>query len=224
VRHGSLGRLRQGANKVKIDIPRLAAANQAIVLHTGDGSVWAGILTRNLQQDAIQRIDPNGTGTAKLVGTIPVHSGLIDFGIDSGTLWILDQRDMLQGVHLKTVKTGATVHEQITDDPQHIAVGDGAVYITRAASNTLLEVNPFTLKKTVLGTTGAFPTALAVHGRDIWVLGQNDGTVTHFDRDDGRVGEPMPVCPNPYAVAADAKGAWIACVNGWVVRVTAPSG
>ena len=105
VRHGSLGRLRQGANKVKIEIPSLAGANQAIVLHTGDGSVWTGILTRRLQQDAIQRIDPNGSGTAKIVGTIPVRSGLIDFGIESGTLWILDQRDMLEGVRLKT---GAT--------------------------------------------------------------------------------------------------------------------
>jgi hypothetical protein len=76
----------------------------------------------------------------------------------------------------------------------------------------------------VLGTTGAFPTALAVHGRDIWVVGQNDGTVSHFDRDDGRIGDPMQVCPNPYAIAADAKGAWIACVNGWVVRVTTPAG
>src|SRR5262249_42391879 len=155
---------------------------------------WTGIITSG--QDTIHRIDPHGD-KAKVVGSIPVDSGLIDFGIDSsGVLWILDQRDMLRGVRLRT---GATVHEQLTDDPQHVAVGDGAVYITRAASNTLLKVNPSTLKKTVLGTTGAFPTALAVHGHDIWVLGQNDGTVTHFDRDDGRIGEPQQVCPNPYA-------------------------
>jgi hypothetical protein len=109
---------------------------------------------------------------------------------------------VLRRTHLKN---GKRVGEFLINNPQQLAVGDRAVYVTRARSNTLLKVNPYTLKKTVLGTTGAFPTALAVHGRDIWVLGQNDGTVTHFDRDNGRIGEPQQVCPNPYAVAADAK-------------------
>ena len=223
----TLGRLRSGSTRVRLATDGLTnntAPGIPVLLDTGADSVWVGIKTTGAAiPDEVRRIAP-GPVHSKIIGGFAVPSGLLAMAVGDRAVWIVNARvPQLERVALST----GTARTVLLDAPQDVAAGADAVYVTEAGTaNELVEVDPATLRKTVLGATGAGPTALAVHGSDIWVVA-NDGTVTHFNAESGPIGTPERVCVQPFDVTADAEGAWIACVgsgHGEVVRVKAHAG
>jgi Protein kinase domain len=224
VKRRTLGRLRAGSTQIRLATDRLTdrtGPGIPVLLDTGADSVWVGVQTTGSGvPDQIERIE-TGPVHSKVIGGFPVPNGLLAMTVADRTVWIVNKlAPQLERFVLRTGSTRAVT----LDAPQDVAAGSHAVYVTEAGgTNELVEVDPVTLRKTILGATGLGPTALAVHGSDIWVVA-NDGTVTHFNAQSGTIGTPEHVCAQPFDVAADADGAWIVCVSGVVVRVKARAG
>ncbi len=216
---GTLSRMREGSGRATGRTPVLAGAppnSQAVFVTTGAGSVWVGIQTPGSQvPDLINRVTRSG----RVIRTISVPQGVLDMAVGYGAIWVINQhRQTLTRISLRS---GAARSVLLTGKPQRVALGAGQVWVTKGSTNVVIRLNPYTLSELVLGPTGNFPSAVAVDGNDVWVAGYNDGMLTRFDaRTNKSAGQSVYVCSTPFAIAADAHGAWVGCVDGSVVRVT----
>jgi len=142
-----------------------------------------------------------------------------------------------------------TKNALVADIPLHtkpaaIAYGAGGVWVATEHDATLLEIDPDTHGVTwTIGLGGGAPIALAIGGRNVWVL-SGTKTLFQFNGDTGQLvrkvaiggriragpftGQPSPylesTVPNPFVLAAGAGAAWIGYGGGVVSRVDAQTG
>ena len=81
-------------------------------------------------------------------------------------------------------------------------------------------MNPRTGNVIQIGV-GAHPEGIAAHADQVWVANYNDHTLTRISpRSSRRVGKPLRVAPNPYAIALNGDSLWVTCVGAnRVIRV-----
>ncbi len=153
----------------------------------GEGAVWA--LTSG---GAVWRIDSKSGHVVRisLPSTFPYHSGLVAIG--AGGVWVLhgapDCKPPLEpgtapdcSETLLTEVSPATNHPvrtvRLPFEPAGLAVGDGAVWMTRGSDDSLLRLDPVTGRVTGRFAVGRNPVGVAAGPRTVWVANSGDGTV-----------------------------------------------
>ena len=186
----------------------------------GEGAVWA--LT---SAGVVFRIDPKSGRIAKipLPSTFPAHTALIAVG--EGAVWVLHGppgcKPPLQwglapdcrGVLLTRIDpaTNHTVRTvTIPFEPAGLAVGDGAVWLSSGADDSVLRLDPATGRVTRRIAVGRNPVGIAVGPRAVWVANSADGTVSRIDPRTGKVTATITVAGRPLQIVVDADSAWVA--------------
>jgi YVTN family beta-propeller protein len=114
-------------------------------------------------------------------------------------------------VGLINPETNAIVAEvPVGATPSHLAVGDGAVWVTNADGDTVSRIDP--LKRTVVQTisVGSSPSGIAIGNGAVWVANSLDGTVSRIDPGTNKVVQPIDVGNGPGGIAYAAGSVWVA--------------
>jgi YVTN family beta-propeller protein len=101
--------------------------------------------------------------------------------------------------------------------PSAIALGDRAVWVANAQSNTVTQLDPGTGR--AMGTTSVAlrPRGIAVGGGAVWVSAFDDDVVSRVENGSSRT---IPVGDGPLGVAFGAGSVWVAnSLNGTVSRI-----
>jgi YVTN family beta-propeller protein len=112
----------------------------------------------------------------------------------------------------------------VGSEPAGIAVGQGGVWVTNIAENTVMRIDPRT--DTVVGNpiaVGKGPGGIAVGEGSVWVANNAEGTVMRIDPSSGEVlGSPISVGKLPVGVAV-GESVWVTDFVGKTVMRIDPS-
>jgi YVTN family beta-propeller protein len=113
----------------------------------------------------------------------------------------------------------------IGTNPNGVAAGAGAIWVTNADSHTVSRIDPATRTQRQTIDVGSEPEGVAF-GRDaVWVANGLDGTVTRIDPATNRVVQTIPVGNGPTGVAVGFGSVWVTNANdGTVSRIDPDSG
>jgi YVTN family beta-propeller protein len=94
--------------------------------------------------------------------------------------------------------------------PTHLALGEGAVWVTNADDNTVSRIDP--LKKIVVQTiaVGNSPSGITTGNSAVWVANSLDSTVSRIDPATSTVVQTIPVGNGPVGIAYAAGSIWAA--------------
>ncbi len=115
------------------------------------------------------------------------------------------------------VEVGAT--------PSHLAVGEGAVWVTNAGEGTVSRIDP--LKEDVVQTitVGSSPSGITVGNGAVWVANSLDGTVSRIAPDTNSVVQTIDVGNGPVGAAFGARSVWVANTgDNTISKIDAQSG
>ena len=94
--------------------------------------------------------------------------------------------------------------------PGGVAAGGGGIWISNAAHNRLVRVDPARTRIVGRIRVGRYPTAVAWGFGSVWVANNADGTVSRVDPRRGKVVATIRVGPHPTAIAVGEGGVWVA--------------
>ena len=109
--------------------------------------------------------------------------------------------------------------------PTHVAVGEGAVWVTNADGRTVSRIDP--LKRNVVQTiaVGSSPSGITTGNHAVWVANSLDGTVSRIDPGTNTVVQTIDVGNGPVGIAYAAGSVWVANTgDGTITRIDADSG
>jgi len=94
--------------------------------------------------------------------------------------------------------------------PNHIALGEGAVWVTNADNHTVSRIDP--LKRVVVQTitVGSSPSGITTGNGAVWVANSLDGTVSRIDPTTNMVVQPIRVGNGPVGIVYAAGSVWVA--------------
>ncbi|MBA3688841.1 MAG: hypothetical protein H0W81_08440 [Chloroflexi bacterium] len=114
---------------------------------------------------------------------------------------------------------------KLGDQPAGIAVGEGAVWVTNAGSNTVLRIDPNTHAVVDRIDVGLSPAGIAIGGGSIWVADSGARTVTRINEATAKVVATIAVGNGPTAVAFADDAVWVTNAgDGTLTRIDATSG
>jgi DNA-binding beta-propeller fold protein YncE len=74
-------------------------------------------------------------------------------------------------------------------------------------------IDPRTLRRTTVPTGGG-PTSVAAAPGTVWVVNNTESTLTRIDpATRRRVGEPVPVALNPFAIDVAGRSLWVTSIG-----------
>jgi virginiamycin B lyase len=202
----------------RIDVP--AGAHQLAV---GEGGVWVS------GRSAVSRVDPTAervTATVELGSPRGLAAG-------RGAVWVANGRDdgTLNRLDPERVRVSATIkvppHPEetlpIPQDPGHVAVGEGGVWVTDRRVGTVSRIDPGSNRVTLTkDRVGLDPTGLAIGEGHIWVV----STLSLHRVDPGeRFPDSFEVVDMPTGAAVGAGAVWVANFgNDTLVRIDPETG
>jgi YVTN family beta-propeller protein len=128
----------------------------------------------------------------------------------SGTARALSHVDA-NAVGLISSATGRISEEvPVGATPSHLAVGEGAVWVTNADDDTVSRIDP--LKRIVAQTisVGSSPSGITTGNGAVWVANSLDSTVSRIDPVTNTVVQTIPVGNGPVSIAYAAGSVWVA--------------
>ena len=130
------------------------------------------------------------SGQPEAGGTVQAHPNTVAV-LDSAT-----------GRMLGDVPVGA--------DPNQIAHGAGAVWVTNRQDGTVSRIDPKTLAVVQTIDVGPGPIGVSVGSGYVWVANSGAGTVSQIDPESNRVVRTVKVGNGPVAVVATSTAVWVA--------------
>ncbi len=109
--------------------------------------------------------------------------------------------------------------------PTHIAVGEGAVWVTNADGDTVSRIDP--IKRSLVDTipVGSSPSGITTGNGAVWVANSLDGTVSRIDPKTNTVVQKIDVGNGPVGIVYAAGSVWVANTgDGTITRIDADSG
>jgi YVTN family beta-propeller protein len=109
--------------------------------------------------------------------------------------------------------------------PTHVAVGEGAIWVTNADGDTVSRIDP--LKRSVVQTipVGSSPSGITTGKGFVWVANSLDGTVSRIDPTTNTVVQKIRVGNGPVGIAYAAGSIWVANTGDeTITRIDAGSG
>ncbi len=210
LRYGSRSLARSGP---PIALPPGTAATVA----TGERGVWVGSRSGRDGVDAqtVTRVDYRTSAFAR--APLIESDGVQDLTVGDGAVWVVGRR--VPVVTRIDVSSGARRRIRVGGDPQRIAIGGGAVWVSNDdGSVARIDLETRNLKRIGVGEE---PRGIAVGRGAVWVANSLDGTATRLDTKTGDVvGKPVRVGGNPSAVTVSGSTAWVSLLaDNAVARV-----
>ncbi|MFN8629800.1 MAG: hypothetical protein U0838_05585 [Chloroflexota bacterium] len=147
----------------------------------GYGALWAG----GCDDPAIWRIEP---ASGKVLATIPLSvPGLQDEGsvaAGEGGVWAISTDHQLIKVDPVSNKVAGTWPLPV--GAAAVRAGLGSLWVTVSDANQLLRIDPKRPSKQTEIAVGAYPRFLTIGAKAVWVMNQQDGSITRVSAD-GRV-------------------------------------
>jgi len=147
--------------------------------------------------------------------------------VTADTAWIAsgaDDRvlrvDMLTARVVASIPIAAVAQARVAS-PYAIAIGDGAVWVTDALSDSVSRIDPALNAVTATIKVGSRPTRLAIGEGGVWVLNAGGGTVTRIDPARNAVVATIPVGADATGIAAGLGSVWVS-VGGGPPHATSP--
>ena len=109
--------------------------------------------------------------------------------------------------------------------PTHIAVGEGAYWITDADADTVSRIDPATSAVIQTISVGNSPSGITTGNGAVWVANSLDGTVWRIDPKTNKVVQKIDVGNGPLGVVYAAGSVWVANTgDGTISRIDADTG
>jgi streptogramin lyase/predicted Ser/Thr protein kinase len=181
-------------------------------------SIWVGLITDTPGgPDMLAQVDRK---RGSITNEYPIPEGISSLATGDGAVWIASRR-FAQLLRFDPSKAGVTSRIRVGSNRAYgVAFGAGAVWVTSPQDDLLTRVDP-KRRDTTRIAVGRGPEGLDIRGDDVFVANSSDNTVTRIDaRSSQKVGEPIPVPVNPFAVSIEGNSVWVTCqpVNR-VVRI-----
>ncbi|HET8785748.1 MAG TPA: ABC transporter substrate-binding protein, partial [Candidatus Limnocylindrales bacterium] len=175
----------------------------------GDSSVWVA----NSLSGTVSRVDPKMN---RVVDTIRVGNAPNGIVHADSSIWVANTGDdTVTKIDVTTDRPLKPIDVAATE----LAVGDGAIWATDAATNHVARIDPSTGDLQSV-TVGNGPTGIAFASGSVWVANSLDGTVTRIDPETNAVAAVTTVGNGPTALAADRDGVWVSNqFDGSLVRL-----
>ena len=161
------------------------------------GSVW----TASCQDQKLVRIDPVKHKVSASIPTTVASDGEGQLAAAFGSIWISSGDGHLKRLDPATNKFIADIEVPALADA--LAAGAASIWLTDPVNSALVEIDPQT--NTVKSTTpvGPHPQFLATDADSVWVLNQDDGTVSRVNQADQSV----------VSIDAQSRGRDVGCIG-----------
>jgi YVTN family beta-propeller protein len=177
----------------------------------------AGVFTNDLHSrlwwlmNSDQGVRTLDLGAAHTVDGVAVtaDTAWIASGADDRVLRV----DMLTARVVASIPIAAVAQARVAS-PYAIAIGDGAVWVTDALSDSVSRIDPALNAVTATIKVGSRPTRLAIGEGGVWVLNAGDGTVTRIDPRRNAAVATIPVGADATGIAAGLGGVWVTVAGG----------
>jgi YVTN family beta-propeller protein len=104
--------------------------------------------------------------------------------------------------------------------PTHVAVGEGAIWVTSADDNSVSRIDPVTRTRVQTITVGSSPNGIAVGNHAVWVTNSLDGTVSRIDPATNQVVQRIDVGNAPVGIVYARGSIWVANTgDGTITRI-----
>ena len=164
---------------------------------------------------------------------IAVGAVLVAAGIGSGLILALRSGSAEALVHvdanavgLINPKTGRIADQvPVGATPSHLAVGQGAVWVTNADAHSVSRIDPTTHAVGQTIQVGNGPTGVVVARGAVWVVNGLDGTVSRIDPTTSTVVQRINVGNGPVGIAYAEGSIWVANTgDSTITKIDADSG
>jgi YVTN family beta-propeller protein len=218
------------ANRDDRTISQIDPASQQVVSTTApenqtsvDGLAVdaTGLWVSDISRSVAVRIDPTFRTVANTTRIAPSPPPLPKGGpvaVGAGSVWVANGDASIVRIDPQSGAVRARI--DVGNDPEAIAVGDGAVWVADFEDDTVTRINPAT--NTVSGSipVGQEPSAIAVGAGGVWVPNTEDNNVERIDPSTGAVIATIAVGRRPTGVTVGAGSVWVAnSLSGTVSRV-----
>jgi YVTN family beta-propeller protein len=199
----------------RTEAPTVYAGHEAELEQAARAAVWrARFRTRRWLAAAIAGFLVAGALIAALALTL-----------SSGTAHALSHVDA-NAVGLVSAATGKISKEvPVGATPSHLAVGEGAVWVTNADGDSVSRIDP--VKKIVVQTipVGSSPSGITTGNHAVWVANSLNGTVSRIDPGTNTVVQPIKVGNGPTSIVYAAGSVWVANTgDDTITKINADSG
>jgi serine/threonine protein kinase len=165
--------------------------------------VWVSLT----DDDAVARVstDPE----PRLLGTVKVGSRPEGLAASENAVWVANSGDGSVTQIRNSDQRTRTV-QAVAGQPVDVAVGAGAVWVADAARASVARIDGgrLQLAATITGI-GPNPRALAIVGRDVWVVTADDGRAWRIDGEANAVAGNLRVGGQPRDIATDGDHLWV---------------
>ncbi len=109
--------------------------------------------------------------------------------------------------------------------PSHVAVGDGAIWVTNTDGHSVSKIDPATRSTEDTIEVGSSPSGITTGNGAVWVADALDGTVSRIDPDTNTVVQKIDVGNGPVGVLYAAGSVWVANTgDSTITRIDAATG
>jgi YVTN family beta-propeller protein len=154
---------------------------------------------------------------ARFAASIPI-SGPGNLAVGNGRLWVLTGAGTVVRID---PATNALVGKplRVPADAEAIAVGEGALWVTRGAlgdlagpgQNTVTRIDPASGRTVATITVGRAPLDVAVTPSAVWVTTSGGDSLTRIDPQTNRpTGRPLSTGDSPQSLAVGGGSLWVA--------------
>jgi streptogramin lyase len=171
----------------------------------GDGSLW---VTVGASPATLVRVDPK---TRRTIGTPILVAPARAFGSAFGSEAVWETGFDDGSLARVNPATGRVERVKLGGAAVGVVVSGGSVWVAIRDRDTVIRVDPRTLRVLHTTTVGNDPAYLAAAGGLLWVVNQSDGTVTRIDARTGQtVGLPIRITPDDASNLTTAdRSVWV---------------
>jgi class 3 adenylate cyclase/streptogramin lyase/predicted Ser/Thr protein kinase len=192
----------------------------------GLGSLWVTHSTASV--GGIDRIEPTSVEAIERI-PLPFANAL---AVNDDAVWATTTRPPGSAVERGTLAridpSGNRLDGSplpIGRDPADVAVGHGSVWVADRARNTVLRVDPRTLRILARVSVGRGPAVIAVGPGVVWTANAEDRTLSRINPARNEVmGAPLVLGKEIQDVVATSEALWVAAADGTVTRLDLRTG
>jgi peptide/nickel transport system substrate-binding protein len=185
---------------------RVAGSVSPGVAFGGLGVGRSGVWVADTQRPAARVIDP----TFRAARSVPLATNSAPsaraVAAADDAVWIAGSA----GVTRVDPRTETTVaHVPVGNEPNGVAIGEGAVWISDGLDGTLTRIDPATNEPVALIAVGQGASGVAVDGTGVWVPVPTEDRVKRIDPATNAVADTVRIPGGPAAVAVGEDGVWV---------------
>jgi YVTN family beta-propeller protein len=129
-------------------------------------------------------------------------------GSGAGAVWVATGNSSLARLDPRSGRLIDTI--AVGTNPASVAVGDGGVWVSDSADDTVSHIDPASDAVIQTIPVGHGASGIAADSSGVWVANTLDDTVTRIDPTTGAATDTIPVGEGPRGVTAGAGAVWVA--------------